>query len=304
MKKMSLFFVLFVGLMAGISRAQDLCSTLQNCNFLKSENFYLIDFTDEVQFGPAPDCGGHVTVLYPDGKTQCILPYEVWGKTIIIGKNSYNMNFKLVDDILVSQNNSKWETLLTQNGCSATELEPDACSPDHLDLCPNQTACEVVGGNWCDNSCLASSCPTECPPCPECPDSNTTCPEPDCNCTCHGCSPNIDGEVCPLEGKVFSTSINGTEYQLSNFECGFGPGCGGACDLWYGNFKFGPIYHYSAGLPFLCRNGSIEIAGCPCAFDGDTLKCLIVPDNFKCIKIGTRTWCVEKGTPMLDFTSK
>lgn len=114
----------------------------------------------------------------------------------------------------------------------------------------------------------------------------------------------LASEVCPLEGKVFSTSINGTEYQLSNFECGFGPGCGGSCILWYGNFESGPIFHYPAGLPFLCsHDGSIMIAGWPCAIEGNTLKCLLIPGNYECIKIGTKSWCVEKGTSILDFSS-
>jgi len=310
MKKLFFWVALAISLGIGsfVFAAQDLCSTLQNCNFLKSENYYLIDFTNEPQFGPAGDCGGHVTVLYPDGKTQCIMPYEVWGETIVVGKNIHDMSFKLVDDILVSQNDSEWEDVLVRNGCSIAEPEPDACSPNHLNLCPNQTACEIVGGHWCNDACQMSACPVECHECGEC----LPCACPDCNCTCPECEEcsecpeceDCNAEkpfVCPLVDKTF---LFENSARLTNFVCEVGPGCRGHFTMYYGDLEKGPIY--IARLPFECLKTGTTIAGLPCTVTakGDLRVLGANIDTFHCYSLGEKTYCFPEEKSMFELNAK
>lgn len=107
---------------------------------------------------------------------------------------------------------------------------------------------------------------------------------------------------CPLTGNTYIFEAEDIQYELSGFECTFGPGCEADCDLWYGNFDTGPLYHIR--LPFVCReNGDVNIAGLPCALtiDGD-LECLCRDvSSYTCQKVGTRTYCSPEETAVLQF---
>lgn len=108
---------------------------------------------------------------------------------------------------------------------------------------------------------------------------------------------------CLLTGNVYVFEAGDIEFELSGFVCTFGPGCSANCDLWWGNFDTGPLYH--ARLPFSCfDNGDALIAGIPCGLTSSgNLECLLIDSaNYKCQKVGTRTWCVpEEFSEMLLF---
>ncbi|MBE9592724.1 MAG: hypothetical protein IMF19_04520 [Proteobacteria bacterium] len=97
----------------------------------------------------------------------------------------------------------------------------------------------------------------------------------------------------PLTGNTYVLELGDVAYELSGFECTFGPGCQADCDLWHGDFDTGPLYH--SRLPFSCEeSGDVIIAGIPCALDSQgNLECLAVDvSGYTCIKLGTKTWCL------------
>lgn len=111
-----------------------------------------------------------------------------------------------------------------------------------------------------------------------------------------------DDGRCPLTGNTYVLEVEDVRFELSGFVCIFGPGCQAECDLWWGNFDTGPIYH--ARLPFNCETtGDVIIAGLPCALtsDGD-LECLFIDvSNYTCQKIGTKTYCLQEEIAVLRF---
>jgi hypothetical protein len=107
---------------------------------------------------------------------------------------------------------------------------------------------------------------------------------------------------CPLTGNTYSFEVDDTRYELSGFDCTFGPGCEADCDLWYGDFDTGPLYH--AILPFQCDlDGSVIINGIPCGLtSGGNLECLLVDTlEYKCYRVGNKTWCVSGDKVLLNF---
>lgn len=276
--------------------------TLQDYEFIMSGDYVLMNFTDNnTDFGPRPDCGGDVTVLCPDNR-ECILPYGVWDDTLIIGENVYGMSFKLIDDNrLVPQNDSEWEEVLVRNGCPSLEPEP-VCGPDQLDQCLNQTACEVVGGYWYDAEC--NQCPSclVCEDCPVCEDCSVC---EDCP-VCEAAIPEETSARCPLIGNTYSFKIDAETWELSGFECTFGPGCQSECDLWHGNFKVGPKYYLS--LPFVCETDgnvilTVDKMKLPCATNSrGNLECLIADiSGYHCIELGGKTWCLPVKSEIFEF---
>lgn len=285
---------------------QDPC-ILQDYDFIMSEEYVLMNFTDDnTGFGPRPACGGEVTILCPDNR-ECVLPYDVWGETLIIGANMYDMNFKLIDDNrLVSQNDIEWEDVLARNGCPGEPVcdsehlglcgtqdtcekvsghwcsgvcQADECAPvcgsEHLNLCENQTACEIVGGHWYEDICNEEAAP----------DDNGTTPKP---------------FICPLVGNTYQLDAPEISYSLSNFRCEVGPGCIGVCDLVYGNFDTGPMYIYP--LPFSCQVNSIMIADLPCDIQNGNLRCLgVVMGDCNCYCIGDITYCFQEKKEVMIF---
>lgn len=110
---------------------------------------------------------------------------------------------------------------------------------------------------------------------------------------------------CPLTGNTYTLEANGLSYELSGFECTFGPGCQADCDLWHGNFETGPKYHTI--WPFNCHpSGDITIANLPCALNSDgNLECLAVNTaNYHCVDLGDKTWCVPLGSELLQFDAQ
>ena len=107
---------------------------------------------------------------------------------------------------------------------------------------------------------------------------------------------------CPLTENGYFLDIEDTRYELSGFDCTFGPGCQADCDLWYGIFETGPLYHMI--LPFSCsQDDTAIIAGCPCSLnlDGD-LECLAVDtSSYYCVELGNKTWCFPEEPEMLLF---
>lgn len=116
---------------------------------------------------------------------------------------------------------------------------------------------------------------------------------------------------CPLTGNIYSFEVEDVRYELSGFNCTFGPGCVADCDLWYGDFDIGPLYHVT--LPFQCElDGSVIIdlvfdeiylgslvCGLTC---GENLKCLFVDtSDYTCYKLGNRTWCMSGDGSLIIF---
>lgn len=109
-------------------------------------------------------------------------------------------------------------------------------------------------------------------------------------------------ERCPLTGNTYSFTVDDTTFELSGFDCTFGPGCEANCDLWHGDFNTGPLYHER--LPFICKqDGSVIINGIPCALDSSgNLECLLVDtSDYTCHQLGDRTWCVPGDGVILNF---
>lgn len=111
---------------------------------------------------------------------------------------------------------------------------------------------------------------------------------------------------CPLTGYTYFLELDEVQYELSGFDCTFGPGCCADCDLWYGDFDTGPLYHER--LPFRCySDGSVTIDVwdydiiCGPTSEGD-LECILVDSLvYKCYKLGSRTWCVPGGGVTFDL---
>ena len=116
---------------------------------------------------------------------------------------------------------------------------------------------------------------------------------------------------CPLTGNIYSFEVEDTKFELSGFDCTFGPGCLADCDLWYGDFDIGPLYHVR--LPFQCESdGSViidvvfdEVFLCNllCGLtSNENLECLIVDiSNYTCHRLGNKTWCVPGEGALLNF---
>ena len=111
---------------------------------------------------------------------------------------------------------------------------------------------------------------------------------------------------CPLTGSAYTLEADDVSYELSGFECTFGPGCQADCDLWHGNFETGPLYHEI--LPFNCRQSgdiTITVAGAdiPCALNSDgNLECLTVNTaDYHCVDLGDKTWCFPTDPQRLLF---
>ena len=107
---------------------------------------------------------------------------------------------------------------------------------------------------------------------------------------------------CPLTGNTYFLDTEDIRYELSGFNCTFGPGCSADCDLWYGNFETGPLYHMTFPFSYLQDDTAI-IANLPCSLDlnGD-LECLMVDtSNYHCIKLGNKTWCFPEEPETLLF---
>ena len=95
--------------------------------------------------------------------------------------------------------------------------------------------------------------------------------------------PNIvyAGQRCPIEGSSFNLTPKGSDitYELTDFDCSFGPGCCGVCSLWYGDFKLGPVKRIP--LEFSCTERGILIANLPCYMDANATKLFCIPINMK-----------------------
>lgn len=121
----------------------------------------------------------------------------------------------------------------------------------------------------------------------------------------------IADDRCPLTGNTYSFEVDDTKFELSGFDCTFGPGCLADCDLWYGDFDTGPLYHVR--LPFQCElDGSViidvvfdEVFLCNllCGLTPNgNLECLIVDvSNYTCRRLGNKTWCVPGDNVLLNF---
>ena len=114
-------------------------------------------------------------------------------------------------------------------------------------------------------------------------------------------SVSMADERCFLEGNTYVLTIEDVSYELSGFECTFGPGCSSDCDLWYGDFDSGPLWHVV--LPFSCNGGTVVIAGVPCELtDEGNLKCLMVDtSSYHCYKISGGTYCLPSEAAMVQF---
>jgi len=107
---------------------------------------------------------------------------------------------------------------------------------------------------------------------------------------------------CPLTGNTYIFDAGDIQYELSGFVCTFGPGCRAECDLWYGNFDTGPLYHER--LSFACEpGGDIIIAGIPCALNSQgNLECLTVDiSRYTCVRLGTKMWCLPEKPGEFQF---
>lgn len=111
---------------------------------------------------------------------------------------------------------------------------------------------------------------------------------------------------CPLTGYTYTFEVDDVKYELSGFDCTFGPGCIAECDLWYGDFDTGPLYHEV--LPFQCyTDGSVTISIltydliCGLTLSGD-LECILVDAlNYTCYKLGSKTWCIPGDGAAINF---
>ena len=111
---------------------------------------------------------------------------------------------------------------------------------------------------------------------------------------------------CPLTGNTYVFSIEDIDFELSGFDCTFGPGCEAKCDLWCGNFDTGPLYHLR--LPFVCTpDGGIILTldqvKIPCALNSQgNLVCLTSDiSGFHCVRLGTKIWCLPEKPGELQF---
>ena len=111
---------------------------------------------------------------------------------------------------------------------------------------------------------------------------------------------------CPLTGNTYVFSVEDIDFELSGFDCTFGPGCEAECDLWCGNFDTGPLYHLR--LPFVCTpDGDIILTldqiKIPCALNSQgNLVCLTSDiSGFHCVRLGTKIWCLPEKPGELQF---
>lgn len=125
-------------------------------------------------------------------------------------------------------------------------------------------------------------------------------------------SSSFASQRCPLEGHSFilTPPKSSISYELTDFDCSFGPGCNGSCSLWYGDFKLGPLHRIP--LDFSCSiprdaspdEASIFIYHLPCFLDANStsLSCLpISMDDYHAIKISGKVFYVPKDVNIIKF---
>lgn len=111
---------------------------------------------------------------------------------------------------------------------------------------------------------------------------------------------------CPLTGNTYVLVTDDGNFELSGFDCTFGPGCEANCDCWYGDFEFGPLYH--ARLPFTCEPSgdmilTINKINIPCALNSEgNLECFTSDiTGYVCTQLGEKIWCLPKMPGELQF---
>lgn len=111
---------------------------------------------------------------------------------------------------------------------------------------------------------------------------------------------------CPLTDNTYVFIAGDIQFELSGFDCTFGPGCQADCDLWYGNFDTGPIYHER--LPFTCAvDGSVVLTirqiEIPCALNSQgNLECLTADiAEYHCVSLGEKIWCFSEEPGQFKF---
>jgi len=111
---------------------------------------------------------------------------------------------------------------------------------------------------------------------------------------------------CLLTGNTYLFVDGDISYELSGFDCTFGPGCQSLCDLWYGDFVDGPKERIQ--LPFVCESGDVRLTvghveiACTLTAIGD-LTCLTADvSGYRCIQLGEKTWCVPEDAQPFTFT--
>ena len=130
---------------------------------------------------------------------------------------------------------------------------------------------------------------------------------------CFLATPVFAGGRCPIEGQsfIFTSQGSNDSYELTDFNCSFGPGCGGVCSLWYGNFKTGPLQ--MVPLDFSCYipkdaspdMASIFIANLPCFVDANVTSLTCIPINvkdYKQISISGKLFWVPKEVVPISFS--
>ena len=123
------------------------------------------------------------------------------------------------------------------------------------------------------------------------------------------------GQRCPIEGSSFNFIPEGNNitYELTDFDCSFGPGCCGTCSFWYGDFKLGPINRIP--LDFSCRiprdaspdAASILIANLPCYTDANVTKLFCIPINMKDyhkVKVLNKIFFLPKDVNVIQFNKE
>ena len=123
------------------------------------------------------------------------------------------------------------------------------------------------------------------------------------------------GQRCPIEGMSFNLMPKGSNitYELTDFDCSFGPGCCGTCSFWYGDFQLGPINRIP--LDFSCRipkdaspdEASILIANLPCYVDANATKLFCIPINMKDyhkVKVLNKVFFIPKDINVIQFNKE
>ena len=115
------------------------------------------------------------------------------------------------------------------------------------------------------------------------------------------------GQGCPIEGNSFNFIPKGSNitYELTDFDCAFGPGCCGVCSLWYGDFKIGPVKRIP--LEFSCIKQEITIANLPCYMDSNATKLFCIPINMKDyhkVKVLNKIFFLPKDVNVIQFNKE
>ena len=125
-------------------------------------------------------------------------------------------------------------------------------------------------------------------------------------------SSSLAGQRCPLMGHsfIFTPPKSSISYELTDFDCSFGPGCEGYCSLWYGDFNLGPLHRIP--LDFSCYipkdaspdAASISIANIPFFVDSNVTSLTCIPINLKDyheIHVAGKTFIVPKAIKPITF---